>query len=474
MFVRSLYSHRYAFDPETNRVAFVADAEQRDVGEPSGPSPLVLPPFDRSLIEKIFAERRLSTLTITLTERCNMRCRYCVYSGGFADRRSHSSQTLSEENGRKIIDWFAKRSAASPKVELGFYGGEALTAFPTLRNLVAYAEEKLGERLESVPFTTNGAALTAEVAAWIRDVEKIRLSVTLNGPPEIHDRNRVFVDGSPTFAVVETGLRRLAATLGERFGDRVQFLANYSNWAEKLEARRFFRNHPIFNVCHVEFLPIHWPSDSPESEALRRDRPNERKRGELLTLRALESDGDLDFDLLSASRLTLKKLHRRSIGARAWFPAPGLCVPTATRLLTDVEGRLRFCESTDSLFALGNALNDEIYFDKIEALAVGLRRLFNEELRCGACPVRRDCRLCYRHFLEGDEIAPTERIKTRCRDEISLFVRELSVYLSVAERRPEELRKFATTAPRNAWLDAALEEAFARQLQLGASANASR
>lgn len=465
MRVRSLYSHEYDYDPDSNRLCYVGSDGAVVDASPRAASPLVLPPFDRGLIEEIFAERRLRSLNIALTERCNFRCRYCVYSGAFSRRRSHSSKTLSQDKGREIVDWFARNSAAEPEVALGFYGGEVLLEFATLQNLTAYAERRLGARLARVGFTTNGAALTPEVCAWIQANAKIKISVTLNGPAEIHDRDRVFADGAPSFAVVERNVRRLASALGASFSSRVVFLANYSTWAERLRILRFFRTHSVFKVCDVLPLETVWANSLPESRRLDLAADAERRFREESTRRALAAE-KLDFALLDVKRDALRRLHCRPLGSTPFVVLPGLCVPFKSRLLTDVEGALRFCESADSFFPLGSVFDDVVYFDKLERLASSLQRLFNDVLKCGSCPARRFCRLCYQDFLDGEEIAPTERVRAKCRDSIALLRDNLSVYLSLAERRPDALSQLTplSDAPNDPWLDAALQRSLRRQL----------
>lgn len=454
---QSLYGKKYVYDPATNRIS-------RDDGAcvektARGTAPLVLPPFDRTLIEEIFQERRLRSLTLVLTERCNLRCRYCVYSGAFAERRRHSNRTLSEENGRKILDWFAKYSAAEPKVTLGFYGGEVLLELATLKSLTEYAEKTLGDRLSHVDFTTNGAALTSEARAWIRANDKVRVSVTLNGPAEIHDAARVFANGEPTFDVVEENVRRLAEALGDDFPARVAFLANYSNWLERLEMLYFFQTHPIFSICDVLTLKIQQPRGTVREQA---EVEREKERGERATCRALAAQ-KLDFNAIDGDRDALRNLHNRAIGNVASFAFPGLCVPFKSRLLVDLDGYLRLCESTDSLFALGNALTDEIYFDKLEEASQSLRRLFNDELKCGTCSARQFCRFCYQDFFDGDVIAPSDRIQRNCVAEIDAFRKNLSVYLSLAERRPEALKDLTVDNAASPQLEAAVIRALKRQ-----------
>ncbi len=41
-------------------------------------------------------------LLLEVSEDCNLRCRYCVYSGKFLDRRAHSNRLMSWDMAKKI------------------------------------------------------------------------------------------------------------------------------------------------------------------------------------------------------------------------------------------------------------------------------------------------------------------------------------------------------------------------------------
>jgi len=229
-----------------------------------------------------------------------------------------------------------------------------------------------------------------------------------------------------------------------------------------LEILHFFRTHPIFNVCDVLTLKIYCPRGADRAQA---EVERENERGERATRRALAAQR-LDFNAIDGGRDALRELHNRAIGNVASFCFPGICVPFKSRLLVDLDGCLRLCESTDSLFALGNALTDEIYFDKLEEATQSLRRLFNDELKCGTCPARRFCRFCYQDFFDGDVVAPNDRIQRNCVAEVEAFRKNLSVYLSSVERRPEALNDLNDNSAASTQFEEAVKRALKRQFDV--------
>ncbi len=89
------------------------------------------------LCEKIEHERYLTILE--LTQQCNLRCRYCVFGGGFPGRRTHRSATMSPELIRAAVAGALVHGDALEEIALGFYGGEPLLAFDLLKTAVREA-----------------------------------------------------------------------------------------------------------------------------------------------------------------------------------------------------------------------------------------------------------------------------------------------------------------------------------------------
>ena len=117
---------------------------------------------------------------------------------------------MSEEVARKSIDWLFANCGNAPEVCITFFGGEPLLNKPVLRFAIEYSQELAQTHGKTVRYsmTTNGTLLDDEVIGYIKRYN-FGLMVSLDGPPEIHDAQRPFHDGSGSFATAAAGIKRL-------------------------------------------------------------------------------------------------------------------------------------------------------------------------------------------------------------------------------------------------------------------------
>ena len=111
---------------------------------------------------KTLSEHYLNELVLQVTKQCNLRCKYCAYSGNYYNRE-HSSSRMRFETARKAIDFYLKRSDKFDKLSVAFYGGEPLLEFELIKKCVKYILENKGDKKVTFPMTTNGTLLTQEV-----------------------------------------------------------------------------------------------------------------------------------------------------------------------------------------------------------------------------------------------------------------------------------------------------------------------
>lgn len=135
-------------------------------------------------------ENKLRMLTLQVTQQCNLRCKYCAYSGGY-DNRVHSNKKLSFENAKKGINFLFEHSYNSEQVAVGFYGGEPLLEFELIKKCIEYSEANSeGKKLEFT-MTTNGTLLNKTVVEYLC-LHNVSLVISLDGPKNVHDKNRIF------------------------------------------------------------------------------------------------------------------------------------------------------------------------------------------------------------------------------------------------------------------------------------------
>lgn len=149
-----------------------------------------------------YLDRRLLKLTLQVTQNCNFRCRYCVYSEEHNNRqRMHSEKSMNWETAKQAVDFLWKHSLDSSHVNIGFYGGEPLLEMSLIRQVIIYSEKLFAGKELSFNITTNGTLLNEEIVSFLKE-HNVALMISLDGSKEINDRNRVFPNGEGTYDTV--------------------------------------------------------------------------------------------------------------------------------------------------------------------------------------------------------------------------------------------------------------------------------
>lgn len=143
------------------------------------------------------------SLIVKATRLCNLRCTYCH------DWRAGPNQTMNFSVMARMIA-SALRDEEHDIVDFVWHGGE-----PTLLPFSFYEKAMLVQSRFRRPgqvvmntIQTNGTRLTEPWARFLRD-NQFSVGVSLDGPPEIHDRYRIYESGQPSFQDVSDTLDRL-------------------------------------------------------------------------------------------------------------------------------------------------------------------------------------------------------------------------------------------------------------------------
>jgi len=153
----------------------------------------------------------LDTVLLKVASRCNIDCGYCyVYNMG--DRGwSRGPKQMSRDTTRataKALSRLAEEQARP--FEIVLHGGEPLLlGAANLDFVISTLREALPAKC-SISIQTNGILITREILDLCARA-RVSLSVSLDGPQHVHDRNRVGFAGEGTFDRVLQGIARLRA-----------------------------------------------------------------------------------------------------------------------------------------------------------------------------------------------------------------------------------------------------------------------
>jgi Arylsulfatase regulator (Fe-S oxidoreductase) len=133
----------------------------------------------------LLAEHYMGNLILQVTQQCNLRCKYCAYSGNYYNR-SHTSNRMDFETAKKAIDFYLKRSEKADQLALSFYGGEPLLEFELIKKCVSYILQRKGDKKILFTMTTNGTLMTEDVIEFLVKYE-FNLMISLDGDKKSHD-----------------------------------------------------------------------------------------------------------------------------------------------------------------------------------------------------------------------------------------------------------------------------------------------
>lgn len=143
----------------------------------------------------------LTTVVLNVNTGCNLSCTYC-----YKEDLTTPSEGLkmSVDTAIKSVEMLLKESPDQRQYNVVFFGGEPLSNMPLIREVVAYCEKRFADLEARVDFTmtTNATLLNEKLIDWFNE-HRFGLTISMDGPKAMHDKNRITVGGQGTYDVVK-------------------------------------------------------------------------------------------------------------------------------------------------------------------------------------------------------------------------------------------------------------------------------
>ncbi|MCB9569716.1 MAG: radical SAM protein [Myxococcales bacterium] len=167
---------------------------------------------ERAEVRRRYREGRARTrgvsLTIAPTLSCNFACTYCF--------QEHPKRHMGDAEIDRIVRHVEANLEPETALSITWFGGEPLMAYPVIKALSTRLRahcEAIGASY-SHSMITNGSLLGDGRIDDLVALGGFRyLQVTLDGPPEVHDRRRLSVVGGPTFDRILANVARASERL---------------------------------------------------------------------------------------------------------------------------------------------------------------------------------------------------------------------------------------------------------------------
>ncbi len=179
----------------------------------------------RGLLSDVAERKGLFNITAVLNLDCNLACPYC-FEDDFRRKQKMSDRTAGLLIERQILPQIER----GRDIHIDFYGGEPLLTLPLLKSIAAPVAVACLERGAGFTFDlfSNCTLLNRTVVEELLPLGLRGARMTLDGPREIHDRQRPFVSGRGSFDTIVANLKEVYDLVA------VQITGNFGpdNWRE--------------------------------------------------------------------------------------------------------------------------------------------------------------------------------------------------------------------------------------------------
>lgn len=385
---------------------------------------------------KDILNNKLQRITLVVTEKCNLRCTYCAYSGKYQFHRKHSKKNMNVEMMKKAVDFYFSKSSANNEKNISLYGGEPLLNFGLIKECVNYIK-KTYSTIAKFNMTTNGTLLNKKNIKFLVQ-NQFSLLISIDGPKEIHDRYRVFKNGKGTFNCIIKNLRTMKSMYPEYYNNKVRFNMVLAPPLDFDKLNEF--------ICEIDVKPSSIKFSRVNTHftnffnQFSQEQMIDFKKSKIKTMdsfnRKLVESKELNEVEKNMFRQRFLFIHRRDMEKlSSKVPSNGQCMIGERSLLINTNGNFNFCTRIDDVFNLGNIYTGYDY-KRIEKIYFDLEEFLGK--RCYGCWAIRLCMKCINDINKNGEL-DEDVFDLFCNKKKKSLLNEIKDYIRIRENNYDAL-----------------------------------
>jgi len=358
-----------------------------------------------------FIKNNINRVTFCITEQCNLRCRYCSYSGKFLFQRTHSNRVIKYEVMKRAIDYFLNIAKNKKEFCVSFYGGEPLLAFDLIKKIVHYIKSKY----KNIDFTisSNGTLLNKKIINFLIS-NNFTIYISLDGPKDIHDEYRIFPNYNGSYDKIIDNLYLIKNINEKYFNKNVFFMITVSPTCDVYKLKNFIDKSSLVKHYKINFV-------STENSTLLDEIDSEKKKVFNNSIKIMyenfkdsvikgslaKKDIVFYYDIFLSKFKTIIQSDTKRLKNNFIYPN-SICVPGAIKNFVDADGNFRICEKLDNFADIGNVYNG-YNLKKIYQLINEYISFCYED--CLDCIMLHKCDFCFLHAQGENGLDINERRK---------------------------------------------------------------
>lgn len=407
--------------------------------------------YNASLIEGLDLETSLkkmpmAQLILILTEDCNLRCKYCVFSEQYPNIKTYSNKVMDFETAKLAIDEYI--SLYNDKVKYGyrkkpiisFYGGEPFLNFNVMKRVIDYCNDCNYD--VKYYATTNGTIMTDEIIDYITNND-FSITFSIDGHKEQHDRNRVFSNDVESFDKVYENISKLQQyKKAKGIMQSISISCTYDDYSDFKKITDFFiDNYDMLFPFYIIFNKVSEFDTNYYSfcdEMHEKNLIKESKQESVDSYRELfehfknDSLNYKEVKILKFLFSSLNIINNRPKGAMGLWG--GVCLPS-NKIAVAPDGNYYVCERVNQKFKIGDIYSG-LNLERCSDLFNKYLNIINEN--CKGCNISRLCEKCYMHFIQDESTLKFN--STFCNNRKKTMPRVLGNLYEVLEVNPNILK----------------------------------
>lgn len=365
-------------------------------------------------------------LVLELTQQCNFRCEYCIYSGKYHFERTHSSIQMNEGTIDLVCAEFFEGKRHPDYVS--FYGGEPLLCFDLIRRLCDKLEGR-GIR-PKYSITTNGSLVLRDSVLQFLYEHDFHINMSYDGLN--HDRYRRMTNGAATSGVVMRALETIAGLDEDYFASNVTISATLAPPYQLLDNYHHFSQHRLLSRLGVSVNLVNEGDNSfMDGFDLSEQRSMLARDARCLADEYITYEGSVPKFLISLFASSALRIDDREMSLQTHSYPPGQCVVGGHRLFVTATGKKFTCERVGNYGCLGRLGEDKKDIAAYERVIGDMSDYFDSH--CQSCHLVRVCDMCCSALRRGSALKDDELASQECEDRRRWYDMIFYVYLSRKE-----------------------------------------
>ena len=400
-------------------------------------------PIDKSFCNINLNKSPASQLILIVTEKCNLRCKYCVYSEHYPDKKTYTNKVMDFKTAKKAVDNYIsiykekKENGFRKKPIISFYGGEPFLEYKLIDEVANYCKS-IGFDADYA-ITTNGTVMNSEVLDIILK-HNIQITYSLDGYKENHDRNRVFDNEKKSFDVVIKNIK-LVQQKREELGLKVptNIMACYDSYTDMEKMVSFFEEMKLdigefgvrltkvyeldttyYDYCEQQFKLGEIKQDN---KTLQNTLKRLQEQYIYNAVNSIEQPTTLEFIFQALSFMKNR--------AQGPISPTGSACAVGDKIAVDSEGKYYVCEKATQEYEIGSI---DIGLDESKVYKMYDEFLSIRNKHCSSCPFNRICDVCYVHLMKGNKLEFNEEFCINKKHQLSKL---LEILYSVLEQNQD-------------------------------------